>query len=77
VRARYRRQPDPEALLDEPFTMRELRHLHAAVADVPRLQPDTFRRQMEPQLLDTGDTREGTVGRPAALYRRKPAHSGG
>ena len=73
VRARYRWRPDPEALLDEPFTMRELRHLHAAVADVPRLQPDTFRRQMEPQLLDTGRIKEGTVGRPASLYRRKPA----
>lgn len=75
VRARYRQWPDPEALLDEPFTMRELRYLHAAVADVPRLQPDTFRRQMEPQLLDTGLTKEGTVGRPASLYRRKAARS--
>ena len=75
VRARYRRLPDPEGLLDEPFTMRELRHLHASVADVPHLQPDTFRRQMEPQLFDTGRTREGTVGRPASLYRRKAAHS--
>jgi hypothetical protein len=55
--------------------MRELRHLHASVADVPHLQPDTFRRQMEPQLFDTGRTREGTVGRPAALYRRKAARS--
>jgi len=71
VRVGYREQPDPEALLDEPFTMRDLRHLHAAVAGVDRLQPDTFRRQMEPQLLDTGRTREGTVGRPAALYRRR------
>lgn len=70
VRARHREQPDPEALLEQPFTMRELRHLHAAVAGVDRLQPDTFRRQMEPQLSDTGRTREGTVGRPAALYRR-------
>jgi 8-oxo-dGTP diphosphatase len=77
VRARHRRRPDPEALLEEPFTMRDLRHLHAAVADVARLQPDTFRRQMEPHLVDTGRFREGTVGRPAALYRRKPARSGG
>lgn len=71
VRGRYRRRPDPEALLDEPFTMRELRHLHAAIAGVAHLQPDTFRRRMEPQLVDTHRTREGTVGRPAALYRRK------
>ena len=75
VRARYRRRPDPEALLPEPFTMRELRYLHADVAGVPHLQPDTFRRQMEPQLVDTGRPREGTVGRPAAQYRRKPTRS--
>ena len=77
VRARHREQPDPEALLEEPFTMRELRHLHAAVGGVDRLQPDTFRRQMEPLLSDTGRTKEGTVGRPAALYRRDPARRGG
>ena len=75
VRARYRRRPDPEALLEEPFTMRELRHLHAVIADVAHLQPDTFRRQMEPQLLDTGRTKEGKVGRPASLYRRKRSRS--
>src|SRR4051794_37495718 len=34
VRAAYRRRPDPYGLLDEPFTMRELRQLHAAVAGV-------------------------------------------
>jgi 8-oxo-dGTP diphosphatase len=73
VRARYRRRPDPEALLEEPFTMRELRHLHAAVAGVAHLPPDTFRRRMEPQLHDTGRTKERTVGRPAALYLRRPS----
>jgi 8-oxo-dGTP diphosphatase len=77
VRAAYRERPDPEVLLPEPFTMRDLRHLHAAVAGVEHLQPDTFRRRMEPQLQDTGKTREGTVGRPAALYRRRVADSAG
>jgi 8-oxo-dGTP diphosphatase len=77
LRAGYRERPDPEALLTEPFTMRELRHLHAAVAGVDRLLPDAFRRRMESQLHDTGTTTEGSVGRPAALYRRKPAGSGG
>jgi 8-oxo-dGTP diphosphatase len=77
LRAGYRERPDPEALLPEPFTMRELRHLHAAVAGVDRLLPDAFRRRMEPQLHDTGTTTEGSVGRPATRYRRKPAGSGG
>jgi len=71
VRARYRHEPDPEALLEEPFTMRELRHLHAAVAGVAHIPPDTFRRRMERQLKDTGRTKERTVGRPAALYLRR------
>jgi 8-oxo-dGTP diphosphatase len=76
LRAIYRREPDPEGLLSEPFTMRELRHLHAAVAGVEHLQPDAFRRLMEPQLEDTGRTREGVVGRPAALYLRPFSASG-
>jgi ADP-ribose pyrophosphatase YjhB (NUDIX family) len=77
LRAEYRERPDPEGLLSEPFTMRQLRHLHAAVAGVEHLQPDSFRRLMEPQLQDTGRTTEGTVGRPATLYRRRPSRSGG
>ncbi|MGY1640855.1 NrtR DNA-binding winged helix domain-containing protein [Geodermatophilus sp. SYSU D00703] len=72
LRARYRRRPDPEALLPAPFTMRQLREVHAAVAGVAldELKPDAFRRHMEPQLQDTGRTTERAVGRPAALYRR-------
>jgi ADP-ribose pyrophosphatase YjhB (NUDIX family) len=69
VRAAYADRPDPEGLLAEPFTMRQLRHLHAAVGG-RRLVPDSFRRQMLPYLVDTGRTAEGVVGRPAALYAR-------
>jgi 8-oxo-dGTP diphosphatase len=76
VRARYRHEPDPEALLEEPFTMRELRHLHAAVAGIAHLPPDTFRRRMEPKLKDTGRTKERTVGRPASLYLRRRSGTG-
>jgi ADP-ribose pyrophosphatase YjhB (NUDIX family) len=76
VRARYRRRPDPEGLLAGPFTLRELRQLHSAVAGV-ELLPDAFRRLMEPQLQPTGRTTERTVGRPAALYERKPTRSAG
>lgn len=69
VRADHRERPDPEALLPEPFTLRELRQLHEAVAG-RRLAPDSFRRHMTPQLRDTGEKREGTVGKPAALFVR-------
>jgi ADP-ribose pyrophosphatase YjhB (NUDIX family) len=76
IRSLYAEHPDPEGLLQEPFTMRELRHLHQAVAG-ERLMPDAFRRLMEPQLHDTGRTTAGTVGRPAALFQRKPLRLGG
>ena len=77
VREQYRERPDPKGILPQPFTMRQLRELHATVAgvDVADLKPDTFRRRMEPQLHDTGTTTEHTVGRPAALYRRTPSRS--
>ena len=74
VRAQYRQHPDPDGLLDEPFTMRELRQLHAGIAG-EHLTPDRFRRFMEPQLHDTQRTTERTIGRPAALYRRSPARN--
>jgi 8-oxo-dGTP diphosphatase len=78
VRAGYTDRPDPEGLLAEPFTIRQLRHLHEAVGG-RRLVPDSFRRQMLPHLVDTGRTAEGVVGRPAALYRRSapPRHTDG
>ncbi len=69
IRDEYTRTPDPRRLLPEPFTMRQLRLVHRAVADVP-LQADTFRRQMLPHLVEApGDTR-GQRGRPAQLYQR-------
>ena len=69
LRAEYRERPDPEHLLDQPFTLRQLRLLHQEILG-ERLHPDNFRRLMAPQLTDTGRTTEGTVGRPAALYTR-------
>jgi ADP-ribose pyrophosphatase YjhB (NUDIX family) len=73
VRADHRRRPDPEGLLAEPFTLRELRRLHEAVAGA-RLGPDSFRRHMLPHLQDTGRIAEGVVGRPAALFSRRPRY---
>jgi ADP-ribose pyrophosphatase YjhB (NUDIX family) len=75
IRADHRERPDPERLLAEPFTLPQLRRVHEAVAG-RALQPDSFRRRMTPHLRDTGETQEGTVGRPAVLYvradRRRP-----
>lgn len=62
--------PDPYRLLEEPFTVRELRHLHEAVLGEP-LQKDTFRRAMLPHLVATRSTDSGSVGRPARRYRRR------
>jgi hypothetical protein len=69
VRSHYADKPDPDGLLGDEFTLRELRLAHEAVAGRP-LQRDTFRRAMEPQLVATGDMTAGTRGRPAELFRR-------
>ncbi|WP_230011152.1 NUDIX hydrolase, partial [Microbacterium sp. Bi128] len=49
LRAAYAEDPDPGELLDEPFTLRDLRELHEAVVG-GTLMRDTFRRFMEPKL---------------------------
>ncbi|WP_235849724.1 NUDIX hydrolase [Mycolicibacterium doricum] len=72
IRSRYADQPDPDGLLGEEFTLRELRSAHEAVAGAP-LQRDSFRRAMEPKLDATGVTTSGSRGRPAELFRRAQA----
>ena len=69
VRSHYADKPDPDGLLGDEFTLRDLRLAHEAVAGRP-LQRDTFRRAMEPQLVATGSMTAGTRGRPAELFRR-------
>lgn len=69
LRAAYAASPDPRALLDEPFTLKELRDLHEVVAGTS-LMRDTFRRFMEPQLAGTGQMSDGTRGRPSRLWVR-------
>jgi 8-oxo-dGTP diphosphatase len=69
LRERYRAAPDPDGLLDEPFTLRELQRVHEAVAGAP-LMRDTFRRAMLPHLVETGELGRGSVGKPARLFRR-------
>ena len=51
-------EPDPAGLLEEPFTMRQLRALHEAVLGA-RLLPDTFRRSMLPRPPGDGRVRAG------------------
>lgn len=70
VRSDYADRADPSGLLDEPFTIRSLREVHEAVLG-RRLQPDTFRRRVLPQLDEAGGVRRGSVGKPASLYSRR------
>jgi 8-oxo-dGTP diphosphatase len=70
IRSRYASKPDPDRLLGDEVTLRELRLAHEAVAG-QSLQRDAFRRTMEPHLVATGTTTTGTRGRPAELFRRR------
>ena len=69
IRSRYAGEPDPDRLLGDEFTLRELRLTHEAVAGTA-LQRDWFRRTMERHLVPTSTTTTGTRGRPAELFRR-------
>lgn len=70
VRADYQVEPDPAALLDEPFTLAQLRTLHTQVLGEEPMR-DTFRRYMESRLAATGEMTDGTRGRPSRLWQRK------
>lgn len=70
LRARYLAVPDPDRLLGEEFTLRQLRLAHEAVAG-KTLQRDTFRRTMWGHLVPTGTTIAEGRGRPAELFRRR------
>ena len=74
TRERYEYAPDPDGLLERPFTMAELRTVHEAVIG-ERLLKDTFRRRMEPLLQPFTDADGQRVlrsdgGRPAQVYVR-------
>jgi 8-oxo-dGTP diphosphatase len=70
MRLHYLERPDPDGLLDEPFTIRDLHRLHDAVEGGLGFSVDTFRRSMLPLLKETKRRSEGTVGKPAQLYVR-------
>jgi 8-oxo-dGTP diphosphatase len=71
MRLRYRERPDPDELIDEPFTIRALYRLHDAVVAGLGYSADTFRRTMIGMLEETQRMSEGTVGKPAQLYVRR------
>jgi 8-oxo-dGTP diphosphatase len=68
--SRYRRAPDPDRLLADEFTLRQLRLAHEAIGGVA-LQRGPFRRAMESRLVATGTTIAAARGRPAELFRRR------
>jgi ADP-ribose pyrophosphatase YjhB (NUDIX family) len=70
IRARYAEMPDPDRLLADEFTMRELRMVHDRIAG-GGLDRDWFRRVMRAHLEPTGTMSAGTRGRPAELFRRR------
>ena len=72
IRADYAAMPDPWGLMPDEFTLRELLLLHSAV-DPSTPQRDTFRRMMEPLLVETGSFTSGTVGKPSRLFRKPTA----
>ena len=71
LRLRYGRELDPANLLGETFTVLEMRRIYQAVFDRP-LMKDTFRRYVIDSLEPTGE-RASAFGRPAELFRRRPA----
>lgn len=75
MRGRYELAPDPDGLLDGPFTLSELRRLHEAVLG-ESLRKDTFNRRMREQLDEVYDAQAGpsvrrSIGRPAQLFRKR------
>ena len=74
LRERYHSAPDPDGLLGEEFTLRELRLVHEAVAGHP-LQRDNFRRGLGHLLTGTGVLASRGPGRPAELFTRAKPHA--
>lgn len=74
LRARYADSPDPDHLLGEAFTLRQLRQVHEAVAGeaIGPDRLDTFRRRMRERLrpVPGGPVSQDGRGRPARLFRR-------
>ena len=61
---------DPLGLLPAQFTLTDAYRLHKAIRGAAVPQRDAFRRWAEALLIPVGQVvRDGTVGRPAALFQ--------
>jgi ADP-ribose pyrophosphatase YjhB (NUDIX family) len=70
IRARYAEHPDPDRLLGDAFTVKQLQAVHEAVAG-ELFHKDAFRRLMSQHLVPvTGEFHRGDYGPPAQLFRR-------
>jgi ADP-ribose pyrophosphatase YjhB (NUDIX family) len=68
IRSEYLAEPDPWRVLEH-FTLSELRSFHERI-DRGTLLRDTFRRIMEPQLIEMTDVAPlSTGGRPSRVWR--------
>jgi ADP-ribose pyrophosphatase YjhB (NUDIX family) len=71
IRDRYAEHPDPDRLLGDTFTMRQLQDVHHAVSG-EEIHKDTFRRLMSQSLEPVeGEFRRGGYGPPAQVYQRE------
>ncbi|WP_207783832.1 NUDIX hydrolase [Micromonospora globispora] len=70
LRARYRNAADPDRLLNDHFTIRQLQQIHDAV-DGRASHKDAFRRFADDKIEGTEDVDRSGPGRPAQLYRRR------
>lgn len=69
LRNDYAEKPDPWNLL-ETFTLKELREVHEAIDPDTPLR-DSFRRLMQPLVVDTGEMSSGSVGKPSRIWRKE------
>ncbi|MGC1212770.1 MAG: NUDIX domain-containing protein [Micromonospora sp.] len=70
LRTRYRTAADPDRLLNDHFTIRQLQQIHDAV-DGRVSHKDAFRRFADDKIEGTEHVDRSGPGRPAQLYRRR------
>lgn len=70
LRTRYRNAADPDRLLNDHFTIRQLQQIHDAV-DGRVSHKDAFRRFADDKIEGTEHVDRSGPGRPAQLYRRR------
>lgn len=70
LRTRYRNAADPDRLLNDHFTIRQLQQIHDAVAGEVS-HKDAFRRFADDKIEGTEHLDRSGPGRPAQLYRRR------